>query len=65
MGRPGKRLVSDALELPAHERAQLAHRLIISLDEDIEENPAEARRAREDGRPPVFEPAELVHFLER
>lgn len=48
MGLPLKQLVSDALELPAHERAQLAHRLIISLDEDIEDDPAEVRRAWED-----------------
>lgn len=48
MGLPLKQLVSDALELPAHERAQLAHRLIISLDEDIEDDPAEVQRAWED-----------------
>lgn len=41
MGLPLKQLVSDALELPAYEVAQLAHRLIISLDEDIEDDPAE------------------------
>src|SRR5690606_16674210 len=48
MGQPLKQLVSDALELPAHERAQLAHRLIISLDEEIEDDPAEVQRAWED-----------------
>jgi putative addiction module component (TIGR02574 family) len=39
-----QQIEADALGLPANERARLAHRLIQSLDEEIED-PAEAERA--------------------
>lgn len=45
MGLPLKQLEAEALELSVRERAQLAHRLIVSLDEDMPENPAEVERA--------------------
>lgn len=45
MGLPLKELEVEALELSVRERAQLAHRLIVSLDEDITDSPAEAERA--------------------
>lgn len=38
-------LEAEALKLPTGERARLAHRLIISLDEDADEDPAEVERA--------------------
>jgi putative addiction module component (TIGR02574 family) len=41
-------LEAEALKLPSHERARLAHRLIVSLDEDANENPAEVERAWEE-----------------
>jgi putative addiction module component (TIGR02574 family) len=45
MSLPLDRLEAEALELPARERARLAHRLIASLDEDADEDPAEVERA--------------------
>lgn len=45
MGLPLKQLEAEALELSAVERAQLAHRLIVSLDDDVEDDPAEVERA--------------------
>jgi putative addiction module component (TIGR02574 family) len=48
MGLPLKQLEAEALELPMRERAQLAHRLIVSLDEDAEDDPIEVERAWED-----------------
>lgn len=48
MGLPLKQLETEALELPAHERARLAHRLILSLDDDIEDDPAAVERAWEE-----------------
>ncbi len=48
MGLPLKRLEAEALELPIEERASLAHRLILSLDEDVAEDQVEVERAWED-----------------
>lgn len=48
MGLPLKQLETEALELPAHERARLAHRLILSLDDEIEDDPVEVERAWEE-----------------
>lgn len=48
MGLPLKQLEAEALELPPHERAQLAYRLILSLDEDTGEDPADVERAWEE-----------------
>ena len=50
MSLPLERLEAEALELPARERARLAHRLIASLDavETAEEDPAEVERAWEE-----------------
>jgi putative addiction module component (TIGR02574 family) len=48
MSLPLDRLEAEALELPARERARLAHRLIASLDEDAEEDPTEVERAWEE-----------------
>ncbi len=48
MGLPLKQLEAEALELSPQERAQLAHRLIVSLDDDVEDDPAEVERAWED-----------------
>jgi putative addiction module component (TIGR02574 family) len=45
MSLPLKQLEAEALELSVRERAQLAHRLIVSLDEDVMEDPAEVERA--------------------
>jgi putative addiction module component (TIGR02574 family) len=41
-------LEAEVLKLPSPERAQLAHRLIVSLDEDDDEDPAEIERAWEE-----------------
>lgn len=35
MARPLKEIEQELLNLPQAERAQLAHRLIVSLDEDV------------------------------
>ncbi|MBV9773152.1 MAG: addiction module protein [Gemmatimonadetes bacterium] len=48
MSLPLDRLEAEILELPAHERARLAHRLIVSLDDDVEEDPTEVERAWEE-----------------
>lgn len=50
MSLPLERLEAEALELPARERARLAHRLIASLDavDTAEEDPAEVERAWEE-----------------
>jgi putative addiction module component (TIGR02574 family) len=48
MSLPLEKLEVEALELTREERAQLAKRLIISLDEDASENPAEVERAWEE-----------------
>jgi putative addiction module component (TIGR02574 family) len=45
MGLPLKQLEAEALELSVRERAQLVQRLIVSLDEDVTEDPAEVERA--------------------
>ena len=45
MAVPLKKLEADALELPPHERAELAHRLLISLDEDAAADLVEVERA--------------------
>lgn len=47
MSLPVEQLETEALELPRRERARLAHRLIVSLDEDPSEDPAEVARAWE------------------
>ena len=39
---------AEILKLPIQERARLAHRLIVSLDEDADEDPAEVERAWEE-----------------
>jgi putative addiction module component (TIGR02574 family) len=44
---PFEKIEAEALELPARERALLAHRLIASLDGE-EEDPAEVERAWEE-----------------
>lgn len=48
MSLPLDRLEAEALDLPARERARLAHRLIASLDEDADEDPTEVERAWEE-----------------
>lgn len=50
MSLPLERLEAEALELPARDRARLAHRLIASLDEvsTNEEDAAEVERAWEE-----------------
>ena len=45
MGLPLAEVEAEALELPAQERAQLAHRLIVSLDGDAEDDADEVARA--------------------
>lgn len=47
MSLPVEQLETEALELPHRERARLAHRLIVSLDEDPSEDPVEVERAWE------------------
>jgi putative addiction module component (TIGR02574 family) len=42
---PLKKLESEAMDLPAHERAQLAHRLLVSLDEEDREDLPAVERA--------------------
>ena len=48
MSLPLERLEAEAMELSSRERARLAHRLIASLDDDVEEDPAEVDRAWEE-----------------
>lgn len=49
MSLPLERLEAEALNLPARDRARLAHRLIASLNEEIpEDDPAEVERAWEE-----------------
>jgi putative addiction module component (TIGR02574 family) len=48
MSLPLNRLESEALDLPANERAELAHRLIVSLDDTAEEDPTEVELAWEE-----------------
>jgi putative addiction module component (TIGR02574 family) len=48
MSRPLERLEPEALELPVHERAALAHRLIASLDDGPEDDPTEVELAWEE-----------------
>jgi putative addiction module component (TIGR02574 family) len=48
MAFPLKKIESEALELSAEERAALAERLILSLDEPTDENPADVERAWEE-----------------
>jgi putative addiction module component (TIGR02574 family) len=45
MGLPLKKLETEALELPSGERAQLAKSLLVSLDEETGDDPAEIERA--------------------
>jgi len=47
MGLPLKQLETEALELPSEERAQLAKTLLVSLDDDPGDDPAEVERAWE------------------
>lgn len=48
MGLPLEQLEAEALELPLPERARLVQRLIASLDEDTDEDPAGVERAWEE-----------------
>jgi putative addiction module component (TIGR02574 family) len=48
MALPLKQLEAEALELPLQERAQLVRRLIASLDQDVDDDPAEVERAWEE-----------------
>ncbi|MFL5540011.1 MAG: addiction module protein [Longimicrobiaceae bacterium] len=48
MGLPLKRIESEALELPSSDRAQLATRLIASLEGETPDDPAEVERAWEE-----------------
>ena len=45
MGLPLKMLETEALELPSGERAQLAKTLLVSLDDDPGDGPAEVERS--------------------
>jgi len=45
MGLPLKQLETEALELPSAERAQLAKSLLVSLDEQTGDDPAEVEHA--------------------
>ncbi|HYH78754.1 MAG TPA: addiction module protein [Longimicrobium sp.] len=47
MSVPPDRLESEALALPSNERAALAYRLIVSLDEGTEDDPTEVELAWE------------------
>ncbi|HEV7587838.1 MAG TPA: addiction module protein [Longimicrobium sp.] len=47
MGLPLRRLETEALELPSGERAQLAKSLLVSLDDEPEEDLDEVERAWE------------------
>lgn len=48
MGLPLKQLEAEVLDLPLEERARLAHRLLVSLDADTEDDPAEVGHAWEE-----------------
>jgi putative addiction module component (TIGR02574 family) len=48
MGLPLNRIEMEAMELASHERAELATRLIASLDDDAAADPAEVERAWEE-----------------
>ena len=48
MGLPLKRIENEALELPSSDRAQLATRLIASLEGETPDDPAEVERAWEE-----------------
>jgi putative addiction module component (TIGR02574 family) len=45
MGLPLKQLETEALELPSAERAQLAKSLLVSLDDETDDELAEVERA--------------------
>jgi putative addiction module component (TIGR02574 family) len=45
MGLPLQRLETEAMQLSSRERAELASRLIASLEEDVTDDPAEVERA--------------------
>lgn len=45
MSRPLEQLEAEALNLPASERARLARRLLVSLDDEDAEDPQEVERA--------------------
>jgi putative addiction module component (TIGR02574 family) len=47
MSIPLERLEAEALELPTRDRAALAHRLIASLDEGVDDDPTEVELAWE------------------
>ncbi|MBD0320367.1 MAG: addiction module protein [Gemmatimonadetes bacterium] len=47
MSLPQSQLEVELLALPAPERARLAHRLIVSLDAELDDDPAEVERAWE------------------
>lgn len=47
MAKAWAKLESELLDLPASERARLAHRLLVSLDDDAEDDPDEVERAWE------------------
>ncbi len=42
---PLKKLEAEAMELSRRERAELAHRLIVSLEEEASDDPAEVEQA--------------------
>jgi putative addiction module component (TIGR02574 family) len=49
MSLPLRQLEAEMLDLPARERARLAHRLLVSLDEEEPaDDPAEVERAWEE-----------------
>ena len=48
MGLPLKRIENEALELPSSDRAQLATRLIASLEGETPDDPPEVERAWEE-----------------
>lgn len=45
MSQDTKRLETEVLELPLQERARLARRLIVSLEDDADQDPVEVERA--------------------
>jgi putative addiction module component (TIGR02574 family) len=47
MSLPLERLEAEALDLPPSDRAALAHRLIVSLDDSPDEDPTEVELAWE------------------